>query len=624
MQPIGQDTSSQPNDHGSSAVSDRLTVPTLAASPSHSSERTVSSYYSVQSSPSPYLESPPSSPDNVGFGNLIEGDLVIAVMGPTGAGKSKLIKVVTGSDDVRVGNGLSSCTQGSQVVQCRHPTRNFDVHFVDTPGFDDTSRSDIEILQGIADWLEKTYQKGIQVSGILYLHRITDNRMPNSLLRNLDLLQKLCGRDALPNVRLVTTGWDLLQDTAEGERKERDLSTNYWNALLESGSQMHRFENTPASAWEIINSLPMERRTMLIQKELVDQRKPLGRTSAGKSLFSWATKALRELIARLESLVRSFVSSTSSHENPQPHEASQRRLREVQDELRRIESLQSLPSHLSGSLGRSRSRTSIRSSDEPSTSYDSDSSHSSWRFGFHHRLDERGKVLRRQTNHLKNARQTQHAAMNPDLVPKFDSIYLGPTVLQSSASDISEIGSSEDAIGAPAATRKLTGTIQALRAARAAVTGLPAPGLAAAVGTALRVAELLDDMHDTDRSLTILIHNVSRFIKTICDQERPAQTYPKAVTDAIQEFSVQLQKIEGIARRLGKKKMWRRCILEPEDRRVILDCNDAIKLALHSLGIRVGLTTAAQNEDILHRLNDLQNLVTRMLNNCEDKRRKSV
>lgn len=59
--------------------------------------------------------------------------------------------------DVQVGNGLVSCTQVLQAVQCRDPVRGRDFLFVDTPGFDDTYRSDVEILEEIARWLEKTF-----------------------------------------------------------------------------------------------------------------------------------------------------------------------------------------------------------------------------------------------------------------------------------------------------------------------------------------------------------------------------------------------------------------------------------------------------------------------------------
>jgi hypothetical protein len=69
---------------------------------------------------------------------------------------SQLIKVATGSDDIQIGDNLASCTRQIQAIRCHNPLQNCDVLFVDTPGFDDTVRSDMDILQGLADWLEKT------------------------------------------------------------------------------------------------------------------------------------------------------------------------------------------------------------------------------------------------------------------------------------------------------------------------------------------------------------------------------------------------------------------------------------------------------------------------------------
>jgi len=112
----------------------------------------------------------------------------------------------------------------------------------------------------------------------------------------------------------------------------------------------------------------------------------------------------------------------------------------------------------------------------------------------------------------------------------------------------------------------------------------------------------MQEMRAADYTLIVLIINIGRFVKTICSQDQSIRTYPQPMIDAVEQFIAyvfrqsfptfwlltgisQLHKIENVARRLGKKKWLRRCLLEPEDRRIIIDCNDAIKLALHSLGV---------------------------------------
>ncbi len=147
------------------------------------------------------------------------------------------------------------------------------------------------------------YQTGVMISGIVYLHRITDNRVSGSYRRNLSLFEKLCGSDALPNVAFVTTHWNQLQDMEEGMRNEEQLRNEHWKPFLQSGSQMLRFEHDFTSAWKIINSLPMAQVPLKIQQEMVDQGKPLAATAAGRSLFDWFIRfaqVLRERIRRLE------------------------------------------------------------------------------------------------------------------------------------------------------------------------------------------------------------------------------------------------------------------------------------------------------------------------------------
>jgi len=57
----------------------------------------------------------------------------------------------------RAGDKLASYTQGIHAVRIRHHVEFGDrLVFVDTPGFDDSERSDMEILKMIGEWLRKT------------------------------------------------------------------------------------------------------------------------------------------------------------------------------------------------------------------------------------------------------------------------------------------------------------------------------------------------------------------------------------------------------------------------------------------------------------------------------------
>lgn len=115
------------------------------------------------------------------------------------------------------------------------------VYLIDTPGFDDTSRSDNEVLCEIASWLTTSYTAKIRLSGIIYLHRISDQRMQGSAKKNLFMFKKLCGPNALKHVILATTMWDRVSE-AEGKARENELTTtpDFWGWMVSQGSRVNQ------------------------------------------------------------------------------------------------------------------------------------------------------------------------------------------------------------------------------------------------------------------------------------------------------------------------------------------------------------------------------------------------
>ncbi|KAF8811579.1 P-loop containing nucleoside triphosphate hydrolase protein [Phlegmacium glaucopus] len=232
-------------------------------------------------------------------------------MGPTGAGKSTFINKVAGIEGTEVGHGLKSCTHTVQIVRCLDTQQNRRVVLVDTPGFNDTNVSDLDTLRMVASWLKITYQKDIRLAGLLFFHRISDNRMGGSPMKYLKMFQNLCGNEALKNVVLVTTMWDEVEDE-EGRNRETELTAKYWNSMLELGCRTSRFYNNTQSAWDIVSQFQDARCTVLLQKELVDLRLELSETSAGRTLFSMLIefiKRIKELLTQIEAKLKQNQSS---------------------------------------------------------------------------------------------------------------------------------------------------------------------------------------------------------------------------------------------------------------------------------------------------------------------------
>ncbi|KAH7129910.1 P-loop containing nucleoside triphosphate hydrolase protein [Dactylonectria estremocensis] len=227
-------------------------------------------------------------------------DVVILIMGVTGVGKSTFISNFTGQD-TGIGHDLTSFTMGVNIYSMERNGRR--IHLVDTPGFNDTWRSDVDILKELSFIMSQVYRKGMRFGGIIYLHRISDNRVSGTTVKNFTLLEKICGSEAAQRVFLVTTMWDWV-DTGklehdEAERRERRLGAmpNYWQTLCHHGSKMRRHRGTEASAFSIVDELIALNEmggylTQQIQRELVDENKSLIDTSVGKEL--WAEHQVNE------------------------------------------------------------------------------------------------------------------------------------------------------------------------------------------------------------------------------------------------------------------------------------------------------------------------------------------
>lgn len=227
-------------------------------------------------------------------------------MGVTGSGRSSFISLCTGKP-VRIGHDLiackrvepkpSRCTEdvltvvGTSIVDvyAYEVSAERTIYLIDTPGFDDSTRSDTQVLSEIAAWLGDCYKNKILLHGILYLHRITDIRMQGSAKKNLLMFKQLCGQDALRKVILVTTMWDkLLGRESEGASREKELmdTPEFWGWMLAKGSSSHRHDNTEFSARNIVDLLARHNEPIAtdLQKQLVDESRTLDQTSAGQHL----------------------------------------------------------------------------------------------------------------------------------------------------------------------------------------------------------------------------------------------------------------------------------------------------------------------------------------------------
>ena len=275
-------------------------------------------------------------------------------MGPTGSGKSyvsiwkfqylrtmdhiryQFIDLLTGQLGQRAGNSLASVTSNIEATRLSFPSDpKKKIVLVDTPGFDDTTRSDMEILSMISHWLKTTYavffflsstlssgyryERDVKLSGLIYLHRITDNRMAGSLYKNLRMFGELCGDLAMSQVVLVTTMWERVVE-AVGEAREKELHTIFWKSLRDKGSEVDSLKRAnDQEAWGIINKVVnryfenKQAEAVLLQEELVDQKIKLNETQAGKALYTDLQRKLAEQKESMKTLLVQVQKSSDPH-----------------------------------------------------------------------------------------------------------------------------------------------------------------------------------------------------------------------------------------------------------------------------------------------------------------------
>lgn len=156
---------------------------------------------------------------------------------------------------------------------------------VDTPGFNDTHRSDGDVLKRIVDWLNCTYRQGAKLTGLIYLHPIRETRMEGSALANFRAFQRLCGEDNFEHIVLCTTFWDLVDETT-GAAREKELceKREFWAKMMEQGSRVVRIVDYAQSKDILLRMAQKSPVTLNVQKEMVEERRSLDETSVGKAV----------------------------------------------------------------------------------------------------------------------------------------------------------------------------------------------------------------------------------------------------------------------------------------------------------------------------------------------------
>ena len=211
------------------------------------------------------------------------------------------------------------------------------VFLIDTPGFNDSSVRDVDILNDLAGWLAKSYEKGIRLNGLIYLHGIQDARMTGSDRMHLTVFKRLTGLENMSHVVLATSFWDVT-DHAKGERRENQLITrdDFWKKMKEAGAAVIRFKNDPASAMAMVKHIvdQNEKTTLKIQVEM-KEGKTVRNTGAGQTLEEDISDRVKDAAKEFEKHHTDLVQAMKDENQQAAQEAldAQERLKAQMAEL---------------------------------------------------------------------------------------------------------------------------------------------------------------------------------------------------------------------------------------------------------------------------------------------------
>jgi hypothetical protein len=142
----------------------------------------------------------------------------------------------------------------------------------------------------------------VKLAGVIYFHRISDERWRRSDTRSFGWLKRICGDQTLRNVVLTTNMWGNV-DSAVGAAREAQLAAEFVKPALDKGAQLLRHYNTNRSAHDIIRAILKNRRTALqVQQELIDEGREFHRTTVGEEISREVGESTRRLAQQVQEL----------------------------------------------------------------------------------------------------------------------------------------------------------------------------------------------------------------------------------------------------------------------------------------------------------------------------------
>ena len=215
---------------------------------------------------------------------------------------------------------------------------------VDTPGFDDTKRSDLDVLREVYQWLKDAQDENRKLNAIFYLHNITDNKMRGSAVKSIHVFRKLCGENFYPNLLLGTNFWRIVKPSSMvgAELREAQLRSEdtFWKAMINGGSRVARIPDTRSEALKLLCEMAAKTAEVLdVQVEAVSLGRSFENLTVQDTMDPAAAAARRRQQQEREALEQRAKKARedAAAEAERKRAEMQRRLDEEGRETRRLE-----------------------------------------------------------------------------------------------------------------------------------------------------------------------------------------------------------------------------------------------------------------------------------------------
>ena len=145
----------------------------------------------------------------------------------------------------------------------------------------------------------------MKLAGVIYFHRISEERWKRSDTRSFGWLRRICGEETLRNVVLTTNMWGNVTPEI-GAAREEQLAAEFVKPALDGGAQLRRHHDTTESTHQIIRAILNNHRTrapLQVQRELIDERREFDHTTVGEGInreVDERTRGLERLIEELQ------------------------------------------------------------------------------------------------------------------------------------------------------------------------------------------------------------------------------------------------------------------------------------------------------------------------------------